>query len=812
MNKHAEQQAGTTNVRLNPITAGIRTALVAKRHAPLVATTLLASTLAFGQANEPKVLDEIIVTAQKREQSLQDVPISINVLDSQALEDLNIMRFDDYVQHLPNVSFQAAGPSQAQIYMRGVSDGGDGNFSGTNPSVAVYLDEQPVTSVGRNLDVHIYDVSRIETIAGPQGTLYGASSQAGTIRIITNKPDAEKFEAGYDVGINSTSGGDEGYSAEGFVNFPLGESAAIRLVGWYVEEGGWIDEIAGSQTFPYSGLTVSNSGNADPNLNQVENDANTLTTSGLRAMLGIDLNDSWTVDASVMFQEQESEGVFADQPGSVGQGNVLRFFNDDHVDEWMQLGLTINGDLGWGKVTLAGSYLDRDVQYDIDYTQYAAISAYVESYYTCYNYYFTYASHACADPRIQYNQDSDYKRGTLEFRVVSQGDRRVNWVAGLFYNNNEHDYFNQWHIPGIDAAVDPDIGSPVPTDRNVRGETDLYFVTNQERETSETAVFGELSFDFTDNLTGLVGARFFETEDELTGFVGSAFSCFDPTTGNRLGGATSTGACGAGLKTDDSDSTYKVNLTYQFTDDFMAYVTYSEGFRPSGINREPSPVISQIYQPDTLKNFEIGWKLNSADGRLRFNGALYAMDWDDMQLTRFDIDNFGSFLGLTDNTAGADITGFEADLNWLATDQWRLWVSASINEAELADDFFVGTTDPTPAAPKGTDLPFTPDLKYSLGTRYSFDMGRLGSFIQASYVYTDDSWNDLFVANRSRQDNYAFLNASFGVQGEGWLVELYGANLTDENAEIFRYTRAGDDRITANRPANFGLRFRQRFD
>ena len=811
MTKLAEQLAGNTAVRMKPVSLGIRNALLTKRNASVLVTTLLASSVTFGQVNEAPALEEIIVTAQKREQNLQEVPISINVLDSQTLENLNIMRFEDYVQYLPNVSFQSAGPSQAQIYMRGVSDGGDGNFSGTNPSVAVYLNEQPVTSIGRNLDVHIYDIARIETIAGPQGTLYGASSQAGTIRILTNMPDSEKFEAGYDVGVNSTSGGDAGYSAEGFVNFPVGNNAAIRLVGWYVEEGGWIDEIAGSLPLPFSGLTVSNSGNSDPNLNQVESDANTLTTSGLRAMLGIDLNDSWTVDASVMFQEQKSEGVFADQPSSAGQGNVLRFFNDDHVDEWVQFGLTINGDLGWGDVTLAGSYLDRDVQYDIDYTQYAAISNYVEYYYTCYNY-ATFSSHPCVDPRTQYNQDSDYKRSTFEARLASKGDGRVNWVAGLFYDSNEHDYFNQWHIPSIDAAVDPLIGSPIPTDRNIRGETDLYFVTNQERDFTESAVFGEISFDFTDQLTGLVGARFFETEDELTGFVGSAFSCFDPATGNRLGAATSTGACGAGLTTDDSDSTFKVNLSYQFNDNFMGYVTYSEGFRPSGINREPSPVIPQIYQSDTIKNIEVGWKINSADGRLRFNGALYTMDWDDMQLTRFDIANFGSFLGLTDNTEGADITGLEADLVWLATDQLRLWLSASINEAELSGDFFVGTTDPTPAAPDGTDLPFTPDLKYSLGGRYNFDMGRFGSYFQASYVYTDDSWNDLFVASRTRQDSYGFLNASFGIQGAGWNLELYGKNLTDENAEIFKYTRAGDDRITANRPVNYGLRFRQRFD
>jgi len=181
-----------------------------------------------------------------------------------------------------------------------------------------------------------------------------------------------------------------------------------------------------------------------------------------------------------------------------------------------------------------------------------------------------------------------------------------------------------------------------------------------------------------------------------------------------------------------------------------------------------------------------------------------------MQLTRFD-PAFNSFIGLTSNTPGADITGIEIDLLWSITDDWSLAAAFSNNEAELAQDFSVRVGSSVDA-PKGTDLPFTPDLKYSLSTRYNFDMGRFRSYIQASYVYTDDSWNDLFVSDRVLQDDYGILDASFGVQGEGWVVEFYGDNLTDENAEIFRYTRAGDDRITANRPANFGLRFRQRFN
>ena len=807
MSKHVRQDTGNANFRMKPIALGIRTALVAKRHTPLVATTLLASTLAFGQANDSSVLEEIIVTAQKREQNLQEVPISISVLDTQMLTDLNIKRFDDYVKHLPNVSYQASGPSQAQIYMRGVSDGGDGNFSGTNPSVAVYLDEQPVTSIGRNLDAHIYDVARIEAIAGPQGTLYGASSQAGTIRILTNKPNSDGFEAGYDVGISSTSGGDESYSAEGFVNLPIGESAAIRLVGWSIENGGWIDEVAGSVTFPFSGLTLNNTGNADPNLNQVEEDVNSLSVQGLRAALGVDLNDSWSVEASVNYQEQESDGVFADQPGSVGQGNVVRFFDDAHVDEWTQMGLTIEGDLGWADLTFAGSYLDRDVQYDIDYTSYSVYSNYVEYYYTCANY----IAIDCVDPRIQYNQDSDYKRGTMELRLASSGDGPLNWVGGLFYNNNEHTYFNQWHIPTIDEST-TGRGVAIPTDRNIQGVTDLYFATNQIREATETALFGEISYAFTDQLTGLVGARFFETEDSLEGFVGSRFNCFDPETGNRLGGPTATDPeCGAGLTTDDSDSTFKVSVTYQFNDNMMGYFTYSEGFRPSGINRGASPTIPEIFKADVITNYELGWKTTLAEGRVRLNGAVYLMEWDDMQLTRFD-PAFNSFIGLTSNTPGADITGIEVDLLWSVTDNFSLAAAFSQNTAELAADFAVTVGSVVPDAPKGTDLPFTPDLKYNLSARYDFEIANFGSYIQASYVYTDDSWNDLFVSDRVKQGNYGIFDASFGLQGERWVAELYGDNLTDENAEIFKYTRAGDDRTTANRPASFGVRFRQRFN
>lgn len=812
MTKPHSRLPATRAIHVSPLTLGIRR-ILRERRALVVASTVLGGPLLGGIAVAAE-LPEIIVTAQKREENLQDIPMSVQVLGQEQLQNLNISSFDDFVLFAPSVSVQSSGPGQSQIYMRGVSDGGDGNFSGTSPSVAVYLDEQPVTAIGRNLDVHIYDVARIETIPGPQGTLYGANSQAGTLRIITNKPDTSKSEFGYDLGVNTVRGGDPGHSVEGFANFPFADRAAIRLVGWYVEDGGWIDAVEGSQTFSVSGITVSNTGNADPAKNTVESDYNTLTNSGARAALGVDLNDRWTATASVITQQQESDGVFADQPDTVGQGKVVRFYQDDYEDDWTQLGLTVEGDLGFADLIFAGSYLDRDVTYAIDYTQYAEYSAYLEPYYTCVAYDYD----NCTDPRIQYENDSQYKRSTVELRLQSSGTESLSWVAGLFYTEDEHKYFNQWHIPTI-----PD-GNAIPVDpadlcngcdqgvRNVRGVDDLYFATNQVRDTSEVAAFGELTYSFTSKWSGTLGARWFETEDELSGFVGSRFNCFDPATGNRIGNGDPDNPddCGGGLESDNDDVTWKANLTYRVTDNLLTYVTYSEGFRPGGINREDSPVIPQLYQSDTLNNYELGWKSTLADGRVRFNGAVYYMDWQDLQLTRFD-PSVNSFIGLTANTDGAEVTGVEGEVDWLVTDAWTLMAAASYNNAELSADYVRSEGDAEPFAPDGTDLPFTPDLKYTLLSRYQFMLGNWESYAQASWSWTDDSWNDLEVASREEQDSYGILNASVGAIIGKSSVDLYADNLTDENAEIARYTRAGDNRVVANRPLTIGVRFRQRF-
>ncbi len=191
-----------------------------------------------------------MVTAQKRTENLQDVPISIQALGTGKLEELHITNFDDYVKYLPSVSFQRAGPSFEHTYIRGVVSGGDGNHSGSLPSVGMYLDEQPVTTIDGNLDIHIYDIQRVEVWNGPQGTLYGASSEAGTIRIITNKPDPSGFQGRLRHRSNTVAHGGNGYTVEGFVNLPLTANAAVRLVAWDEHKAGYIDNVPGSVSVP----------------------------------------------------------------------------------------------------------------------------------------------------------------------------------------------------------------------------------------------------------------------------------------------------------------------------------------------------------------------------------------------------------------------------------------------------------------------------------------------------------------------------------------------------------------------------------
>src|SRR6202048_449089 len=282
-----------------------------RRHSLLAGGLSLASaiiaclnTAQAQEATSSASLEEVVVTAQKRTESLQNVPLSITALGTQQLEDLHVQNFDDYVKYLPSVTIRTVGPGQDKVYMRGVSSGGDGVHSGTLPSVGVYLDEQPVTTIQGVLDIHVYDIARVEALAGPQGTLYGASSEAGTLRITTHKPDPTAFKAAYEVQGNYVDHGDPGGLIQGLVNVPLSSNAAVRLVGWYERDGGYIGNMFANRTFPQFGVMINNAAVA-------KNKFNDVTVYGARAALKVNLDDNWSVTPFVMAQNTKANGFGA---------------------------------------------------------------------------------------------------------------------------------------------------------------------------------------------------------------------------------------------------------------------------------------------------------------------------------------------------------------------------------------------------------------------------------------------------------------------------------------------------------------------
>lgn len=791
---------------------------------PLAAALSVTLSQAAAQSNEGAVLEQVIVTAQKRQENLQEVPLSITALGTAKLEELRVTDFADYSKFLPSLSYTSLGPGFSRVFFRGVSSGDNGNHSGSMPSVGIYLDEQPITTIQGALDVHIYDIERVEALAGPQGTLYGASSQAGTIRIITNKPDPSKFAAGYDIEGNVLDG-ETGYLAEGFANLPVGENAAIRLVGWGKRDAGYISNVAADRLYPTAEITINNADRAKEDYNDVE-------TYGARAALRVDLNDSWTISPTLMHQQQESNGAFAYDP-SLGDLKVARYRPEHADDRWTQAALTVEGKIANLDVVYAGSYLKRDVDTESDYSDYSLFYD-VAYYYTVYN-----DDGVTIEPTQYINGKDRYKRQSHELRLSTPSDKRVRFVGGLFYQRQQHLIEQRYKIDNLTPVYE------------VTDWPDTIWLTEQKRVDRDYAVFGELSFDITERLTVTGGARWFKADNSLAGFFGygEGFSssgtngealCSDfagDEIGDRSGWVPFTAVGTAPCKNldksvDDDGVTPKVNLTYKFDDQRMVYVTYSEGFRPGGVNRRGT---FPPYDADYLKNYEVGWKTTWMDNRLRFNGAVFLLDWDDFQFS------FTGENGLTNitNAGGARIKGIEADVEFAATESFLISGGLSVLDAKLRGDFCelldadgrpLPLTDcfaPDPhqgpdvlrGASDGTELPVVPDYKANLTGRYRFDVGALDAFAQAAFVYQSESRAALTAFDETilgKNRAYGLADFSVGFGKDSWTAELFINNAFDKRADITRFAQCREEMCTkpyivTNRPRTIGVKFGQKF-
>ena len=742
----------------------VHDAVVKTTKATAIASAVLVSANTIAQ--DEMMIEEVIVSAQKKSENLQNVPISVTTLSADELDSLNIKDFADYVLQLPAASAVQRRPGQGQIFMRGISDGGNVNQSLQGPAVAIYLDESPVTMIGDNLDVHVYDIERVESLTGPQGTLYGAASQAGNLKIITKKPSSE-FDSGFNLSAESTRGGDGSTMVEGFVNIPLSQNAALRFVGFNDRDGGFIDSVNDSITYPVSGITRSNEVFVEDNFNDAVKD-------GYRAALRVDLSENWKLDVNYMGQETSTNGVWDHNPDELGEYNVSRFYDDKTHDEWTRFSATVTGDLGFADLTFTTSSLERDFEVLSDYSHYS-IDGYVEGYYTCYEYYFG----PCVDPSIQFENDTHQEYDTTEIRLSSKEGEKFNWIIGAFQTENVTEYDSQWHVP----AINPDAAVP--------GSKDLYYQTDQVRAEDESAVFGEIYYQINDKMELTLGHRKFDNETTLKGFVGTIWWP------NSLYGSTAR-PDNVNSKYDGSDSISKINLSYQVDNNSMLYITRSEGYRPGGANRTTQ--LGATYDADFLTSTEFGFKSISMDGRLRLNGAMYQMDWDDIQLGWFD--SSISLLGLVDNIGKANSNGFELDAKYILSDTVSVAVGYANNEAVLKEDYVLrGVVE----AKDGQDLPFTPDTKYNV--TINVDTGDTSS-LQFNYVYVDEMWNDLFYDDREMQDSYGIANLSFTTQvGENSTMQIYMDNIFDEVAQLYINSEDIQRLTTVNRPTTVGVKF-----
>ena len=800
-----------------------------------------ASTTAFAATE----IEEVIVTATKRASSAQEIPVTVNVLDETTMDDVAIGNFDDYVRHLPNVSSASVGPGRATVYIRGMAVQPItvllSGAQGTTPNVALYLDEQPVTAPGRNLDVYATDIQRIEVLPGPQGTLFGASSQAGTIRLITNKPQVDAFATGADVTMSNTKDGDMSTAIEAFINIPVNDRMAVRGAFYSVSEGGYIDNVLGSfTTDPAINPLSTASGSAvryeaANNGALVESDFNDSYYKGARisGSYALTPDERWMledVDVLVQHTTQElgSDGVFDFDP-EVGDLDVNRYFPDRLSDEFGLTSWTVSGRAGALDLMYTGGYLDRKVEQMVDYTGYNNSGAWI-SYYTCtysnpayvVNYgvdsrFITPGGRECLSPVKGAILHQSQERTTHEFRFTTPEENRIRLTAGVFIDEFEIETQDDYlYEASTDLGFVPN--APIAAAAQVNASTrapGITFFNDIRRTEEQVAFFGEVSYDLSDKVTALIGMRRYDLEIDFEG-------------SSNFGDGIFQGSPGVGVTNQDRGRDYDVNgghskdprefddiitkftLSYTPKDNVLLFATISEGYRPGGWNRGggiPSnnsayPTVSAHYGTDDVDNIEFGWKATLADGSVQLNGNVYFIEWTNMQVTRFDPQNV-SILTFVENAADADIKGVEADLIWNIDENWTINAAISINDTELTDVYGQAVE----LAAVGSQLPLMPDLQTTIRARRDWVTNEgYEAFVQLGLQTGSDSYSSLVAVNRRDQDAYATVDLSMGVSKDEWSAGLFIENLTDERVD--QYINNQDDimRITTNRPLTLSLR------
>jgi iron complex outermembrane recepter protein len=774
-------------------------------------------------------IGEIVVTATHKAESLQKVPISIQALDSAKLEQSHVQNFADYAALVPSLSFETLGPGRSEPYFRGISVSG-----GQASTVGTYLDDIPITSTGMNPEVHVYDMERVEALSGPQGTLFGASSLAGTIRLITNKPKFDKLEAGVDIEANKWGKGAAGGTIEGFINIPIASNLAVRIMAYDMKTGGYINNTPGTVAYESLPLVLNNSSIA-------KNNYNPDYEYGGRAAVSWEIAPDWTITPEVTYQYMNSQGGYNFDP-RVGDLDVHDYSPTFMIDHWYQAELAIQGKIGDFDVFSATGLFSRTYSQANDYTYYSiTYDRHVAdgSLGNYYNHFYNKQGDLINPTQRYYGHEHD-KKFTQEVRLSVPKSWPFQLQIGGFYQYQRESIDGNYYIPGLSTAISTLGFSPALPGAY---SPDSYYLVEEDSHSKDGAAFAEGNYNITSKLKLNAGIRYFVSDNGTYGFdgtwssavnahqAGSTASCWnsDPTVLYDKFIHPSRLSC---INNDEqyhqTGQTHKVSLSYQVEPSKMIYATYSTGFRPGGGNRLSG---SQPYKADTLDNFEVGWK--TTWGRnFHWNGAVYYEKWDGIQYVVIPPAEEGA--GVIVNAGNARVYGIETDIEWKPFAGLTLSSNGAYNNAALSTNFcdLVGNgnlavrstcsandasagNEDTIAAAKGTRLPRQPRFKGSTTARYDIERPNGSAFVQAQAFYQTGSTSDLDVSNDALLgDTSAFVTFNFSV-GETFgktSVEAFIENAFDNRGILSKNTFcsiqecAGSSRSYPTKPQFFGLR------
>jgi outer membrane receptor protein involved in Fe transport len=681
-------------------------------------------------------LQEIVVSASRvGDESVQKVPMAISVVSPAALDAKGLSGISDFVGELPSVNLQSVSPGENVVDMRGlVTNEVNPTNAQQRSLVALYLDDASIGQEGFNPDLHVYDLERVEVIRGPQGTLYGAGSMAGTIRLITKKPDATSFFGDADLSVSDTQHGGTNSSIRGMVNLPLiDDKLAARLVLYRSDDSGYID-----------------------NLELGERDANPAYATQGRLAVRWQPSDSFTLDASALFARLNAEGRNAVYP-QLGAYTYSSLTPEQLSDYFKLYNITADWDLSFAHLISSSSYTQRHIDED------ESFEALDENLLTPGNRL----------PAANVN-GNDIHKFQQEIRLASRPDQDLRWVAGVYYERDSQFYPQNLVSPGFDAAFGAEIGDPAFNSQTVYGtpapDTPFYGTINVVER--QYALFGEATYPILPRLDLTLGARYFDFKDHFdlyfTGVAG-AINPGEPDTGN--GDQSSKGV------------NPRAVLTFKVNDQVIVYGEAARGFRYGGVN-EPAPVVfcaadlaaiglkesPQSFGPDHLWSYTLGEKGTFAGGRWKMNVDGFYIDWDDVQT----LHQLACGYNFAQNAGKITSQGIEWESQFRATEALTLGISGSYTDATANGPI------PNLGATDGNRAPYFPRNIVTVNGTYDFPLPQGKIELAADYTYRSRQFTDFSPTafDYTVIPSSVLLNGSIGYMTDRWSVSVYGTNLT----------------------------------